>query len=162
MATDEFEDNDEGQDEGSKNPGRAYQRELEKKNSKLADEIEAAKAQAAAAVSLQKENAFLRAGIPIDSGVGKLYFKSYEGELTPEAIKAGATAEGLDLVPTSEQASVRDELNAEQTARQTSSSASGSSAPNEVAQIRAATTAKEIIAIAQKAGSTISYEQPWN
>lgn len=37
---------------------------------------------------LERENAFLKAGIPVDTGVGSLLLKAYEGPLDQEALKA--------------------------------------------------------------------------
>lgn len=40
--------------------------------------------------TLEKENAFLKAGINTDTDLGKLMLTGYDGELTPDAIKAWA------------------------------------------------------------------------
>lgn len=55
---------------------------------------EAAKAGGTAA-ELQRENIFLKSGIPTDTPLGKMFYKSYDGDLTPDAIKAAATEVGL-------------------------------------------------------------------
>ena len=53
-------------------------------------------AQAAKQVpELQKELAMARAGIDTESKLGKMFFKTYEGELTKEAIAAEAQEIGL-------------------------------------------------------------------
>lgn len=149
-------------EEQTRNPARQYQRDLEKKNSRLQDEVDAAKASAAEALSIKKENAFLKAGITdLDKGVAKLFFKSYEGEMTPEAIKAAASAEGLDLIPTSERPEIAQELNDLASTSAIASSGAGSTPPNEIQAIRSAKTPQEVIALAQKAGSSISNEQPF-
>jgi hypothetical protein len=54
---------------------------------------EAAEANAKLA-ELQKELAFTKAGIPED-GVGALLRKAYDGEVTPEAIRAAASQYGI-------------------------------------------------------------------
>jgi hypothetical protein len=59
---------------------------------KAADRGRAAQAEAEA---LKRELAFAKAGIDTDSKAGKMLLKSYEGELTPEAIKAEAEEIGL-------------------------------------------------------------------
>lgn len=146
--------------EETKNPARAYTRDLEKKTARLQDEVDAAKAQAAEAAAIKKENLFLKAGVTnIDSGVGKLLFNGYEGELSVEAIKAAASE--VNLIPTSEQTEVKAELAAISSTAQIASSGQGSTPPNEIAAIRNAKTPQEVIALAQKAGSSISNEQPF-
>lgn len=59
---------------------------------KAADRGRAAQAEAEA---LRRELAFAKAGIDTDSKAGKMLLKSYEGELTVEAIKAEAEEIGL-------------------------------------------------------------------
>ena len=160
---DDFENENEELEiqEETKNPGREYQRDLEKKNRRLQDEAETARAQIAEATAIKRENAFLKAGIATESGVGKLFFKSYEGELTPEAIKRAAEEDGLDLIPTSQRSDVSQELDDLRSTSRVSQSSAGSTAPDEISQIRQARTPQEVIALAQKAGSSISNEQPW-
>lgn len=63
---------------------------------RAADEGRRAAAEAAAA---KRELAFLRAGVDVDSPIGKLLIKSYEGELDVEAIKAEAVAVGAVKAP---------------------------------------------------------------
>lgn len=48
----------------------------------------------------QREVAFLKAGVDTDSPIGKLLFKSYDGELDVEAIKASALEVGAIQAPT--------------------------------------------------------------
>lgn len=50
--------------------------------------------QTEANTSLQRENAMLRAGIDLDSPLGAMFARAYEGELTKEAIVAAATEVG--------------------------------------------------------------------
>jgi hypothetical protein len=65
------------------------------------DDIKALRAKAgsvdeavANAIRLERENAFLRAGVADDTPVGKMFAKSYDGELTVEAIVEAATQVG--------------------------------------------------------------------
>lgn len=164
MADDDFidEDGQEGQqEEQRRNPGREYQRDLEKKNRRLQDDLEAAQRATSEADAVKRENAFLKAGIDIEKGVGKLFFKGYEGELTKDAIIEAASADGLDLIPTSEQREIAAELDDLATTGRVASSASGSTPPDAATQIRQkGLTAQQIIDIAVKAGSTISQETP--
>ena len=57
-----------------------------------ADEGRKAKAEAEQA---RREIAFLRAGVDTESKLGAMFFKSYDGDLSTEAIKAEATELGM-------------------------------------------------------------------
>lgn len=48
---------------------------------------------------LERENAFLKAGVQTDTPLGKLLFKAYDGELTTDAIKAAADELGAASQP---------------------------------------------------------------
>lgn len=63
---------------------------------KAADRGKAAQAEAEA---LKRELAFAKAGIDTDTKAGKMLLRSYEGELTPDAIKAEAEEIGLFKPP---------------------------------------------------------------
>lgn len=67
----------------NQNPVRARMKALEKEAADLRKQI--AEAQAA-----QKELAFVKAGIDLNSPMSKYFVKGYEGELTPEAIRLAA------------------------------------------------------------------------
>lgn len=71
---------------------------------------EAAKA-AEDAKAAMRENAMLKAGIDIDSPVGKMFFKTYEGELSKDAIKQAAVEVGLAEVETKNPEVTPDEKN---------------------------------------------------
>lgn len=62
--------------------------------------LEAAGAEAKQIPELQKELAMVKAGIATDSALGKMFFKSYEGDLSTEAVKAAALEIGLLTVET--------------------------------------------------------------
>ena len=95
----EFDDEtmDQGQD-----PVRAHMRKLEK-------ELKAERAARAEAEAAKRELAFVKAGEPLDNPVAKYFIKGYDGEITPEAIRAAA--EEANLVQPSKQA---EETKAEQ------------------------------------------------
>lgn len=61
----------------------------------LREALDRANEKATRADSLERELAFVKAGIDTDSGTGKLLFKAYEGDLTPEAVKAAAVEAGI-------------------------------------------------------------------
>ena len=50
------------------------------------------------AADLRRELAVLKSGIDADSKFGKLFLKSYDGEATPEAIKAAAEEYGIPML----------------------------------------------------------------
>jgi hypothetical protein len=51
------------------------------------------------AEALKREIAFLKAGVNLDSAVGKMFAKAYDGELDVEMIKQGATEVGAITPP---------------------------------------------------------------
>lgn len=80
---------DEAQEQTGKNPVRARMKELE-------SEVKALREKAAVAEALQKELAFSKAGVPMESPMAKYFIKGYDGEFTPEAIRKAA--EEVNLV----------------------------------------------------------------
>jgi hypothetical protein len=69
---------------------------------KLEDETKTLREQLAAAQSAQRELAFVKAGVDLNAPVAKYFVKGYDGELSPEAIRAAA--EEANLVPKAAQA----------------------------------------------------------
>jgi len=121
---------------------------------------EAAEANAKLA-ELQKELAFTKAGIPED-GVGSLLRKAYDGEITPEAIRAAASQYGITSqvsnsvspsqeIPQSELESMRRVNGAAVNAGGTPPVDAGSAF---AAELAAATTETEAFAIVQKYGES--------
>jgi uncharacterized protein YigA (DUF484 family) len=86
-VNDQFDD--EVVEQVDKNPVRARMRELE-------SEVKALRDKAAEADRLQRELAFSKAGIPLDSPMSKYFVKAYDGEITAEAIRKAA--EEVNLV----------------------------------------------------------------
>jgi hypothetical protein len=86
---------DEAEDQGTRNPLRAHMRKLE-------DETKTLREQLAAAQSAQRELAFVKAGVDLNAPGAKYFVKGYDGELSPEAIRAAA--EEANLVPKAAQA----------------------------------------------------------
>ena len=83
---DQFDD--EVVEQTEKNPVRARMRELE-------SEVKVLRDKAAEADRLQRELAFSKAGIPLDSPMSKYFVKAYDGEITPEAIRKAAEEASL-------------------------------------------------------------------
>jgi len=81
---------DEATDQQARNPVRARMRQLE-------DEVKVLREQAAAAQNAQRELAFVKAGVDLNAPVAKYFVKGYDGELSPEAIRAAA--EEANLIP---------------------------------------------------------------
>lgn len=84
----DYDDNDEIDGDESAAPKRNWRRDLEEQ----AAQAKQATADAAAA---QRELAFLKAGIDLNSPGGKLLAKAYDGANTVEAIKAAAVEYGV-------------------------------------------------------------------
>jgi hypothetical protein len=82
----EFED--ETVEEMPKDPVRARMRQLEK-------ELKANQQALAEAEAIKREFAFVKAGVPMDSPMAKYFVKGYDGEFTPEAIRAAAEEANL-------------------------------------------------------------------
>jgi len=118
-------------------------------------EAELAKQEADAA---RRELALLKSGIDINSPTGKLFAKSYEGELTAEAIKA--EAEQYGLIATSETQSVKEELSAIDRVSNASAGSQAFIAPSALDDIRNADSPEAVLAIVSKLGIPISNEQP--
>ena len=95
----EFED--ETGDEAPKDPVRARMRQLEK-------ELKAKEQALAEADAIRRENAFMKAGIPMDNPMAKYFVKGYDGNLDPEAIRQAAVEARLisppDTTPTADEA----------------------------------------------------------
>lgn len=66
----------------------------------LREQNKALQAELAEAAEAKRQLAFVRAGVDLDSKVGKLFYKAYDGELDAEALKAEASELGA-LVGTS-------------------------------------------------------------
>lgn len=164
MADNDDFDNDEldeGSEQKTPNPAREYQRRIEKENRALQDKLDAAEATAAKGSAAERELAFIKAGVDTSKGAAKLLLKTYEGDLSAEAIKAAA--EEYDLIPTSEKAEVKQEIAGLKEVSQASSGSGGSVAPTVFDDIKNAGKTNNpdaVLAIARKLGVTISDETP--
>lgn len=99
----EFED-DATESTVERNPVRARMRELEA-------EVKNLRQQAQEADAAKRELAFVKAGVDMNSPVAKYFVKGYDGEISPDAIRAAA--EEANLIPKQKQA---EETKAEQQA----------------------------------------------
>ena len=78
----------EAPEQTEKNPVRARMREME-------SELKSLREKAAEAENLQRELAFSKAGIPMDSPMSGYFVRGYQGEFTPEAIRKAAEEANL-------------------------------------------------------------------
>ena len=134
---DTFEDDDYEQPTES-NPVRARMKQLEKEAKELRKQV-------AEFSATQRELAFVKAGIDPASPQAKYFVKGYDGELTPEAIRAAA-AEAQLITP---QADPLDEDRAgwKQTNRIAAGSETSADGPSWNKRIRDAGSEDELMAI---------------
>lgn len=102
-------DNDYAPDDDEPDQQQQPQRREPNWRRKLEEEARAgreAKAEAekamAEATAARRELAFAKAGIDVESGPGKLFARAYDGDATPEAVKAAALEYGIikpDVTP---------------------------------------------------------------
>ena len=98
---DSFEDDT---DETPKDPVRARMKQLEK-------ELQQSKQALAEAEAIKRENAFMKAGIPMDDPMAKYFVKGYDGEISAEAIRAAAQEANL-IQKAAEDAKAKSEVDA--------------------------------------------------
>jgi hypothetical protein len=143
MSESDFEFEDEAQDQAArKDPVRARMRELEQ-------QVKAFEAKAIEAEAAQRELAFVKAGVDPDSAAAKYFVKGYDGELTPEAIRAAA--EEASLIP-SQKKEVAAEQQAWNRVAQASRAGETSDAPVDYVQrFNNAKSAEEVMALMAQA-----------
>jgi hypothetical protein len=143
MSESDFEFEDEAQDQAArKDPVRARMRELEQ-------QVKAFEAKAKEAEAATRELAFVKAGVDPDSAAAKYFVKGYDGELTPEAIRAAA--EEASLIP-SQKKEVAAEQQAWNRVAQASRAGETSDAPVDYVQrFNNAKSAEEVMALMAQA-----------
>ena len=143
MSDSNYEFEDEVEDQATrKDPVRARIRELEQ-------QVKAFEAKAKEAEAAQRELAFVKAGVNPDSAAAKYFVKGYDGELTPEAIRAAA--EEANLV-SSEKKEVAVEQQAWNRVAQASRAGETSEPPVDYTQrLNNAKSADEVMAIIAQA-----------
>jgi hypothetical protein len=143
MSESDFEFEDEAQDQAArKDPVRARMRELEQ-------QVKAFEAKAKEAEAATRELAFVKAGVDPDSAAAKYFVKGYDGELTPEAIRAAAEEAGL--IP-SQKKEVAAEQQAWNRVAQASRAGETSDAPVDYVQrFNNAKSAEEVMALMAQA-----------
>ena len=143
MSESDFECEDDAQDQAArKDPVRARMRELEQ-------QVKAFEAKAKEAEAATRELAFVKAGVDPDSAAAKYFVKGYDGELTPEAIRAAA--EEASLIP-SQKKEVAAEQQAWNRVAQASRAGETSDAPVDYVQrFNNAKSAEEVMALMAQA-----------
>ena len=143
MSDSDYEFEEEVEDQATrKDPVRARMRELEQ-------QVKAFEAKAKEAEAAQRELAFVKAGVNPDSAAAKYFVKGYDGELTPEAIRAAA--EEANLV-SSEKKEVAGEQQAWNRVAQASRAGETSEPPVDYTQrLNNAKSADEVMAIIAQA-----------
>lgn len=103
-----------------------------------------------------RELAFSRARLDVEDPKLKYFIKGYEGDLTPEAIRAQAEADGF--VQSQQQDTKREDVRAQQRITRASSGASETPNPELGDLIRQAKTPTEVMELMVQAG----YPTTWN
>lgn len=145
-------------DDEPKRDSRQFVRKLEqeaKEGKRAKREADEAKAEAAKA---KRDLALIKAGIDIDSPTGKLFVKGYDGEATVDAIKAAAAEYGL--LPTSQEPSVKQELDGMDRIASASTASAPAVNPTAMDRLRKAESPDEILKVLREEGIAISQEQP--
>lgn len=132
---DDFNEDDYDQPATEANPVRARMKQLEKEAKELRKQV------AEFAVT-QRELAFAKAGIDPASPQAKYFVKGYDGDLTPEAIKAAAEEAQL-ITPQPVQVDP-DKAAWQQSNRIAAGAETASEGPSWVKRIRDASSAEEI------------------
>jgi cell division septum initiation protein DivIVA len=132
---DDFNEDDYDQPISEANPVRARMKQLEKEAKELRKQV------AEFAVT-QRELAFAKAGIDPASPQAKYFVKGYDGDLTPEAIRAAAEEAQL-ITPQPVQADP-DKAAWQQTNRIAAGAETASEGPSWIKRIRDASSAEEI------------------
>ena len=131
----DFNEDDYDQPASETNPVRARMKQLEKEAKELRKQV------AEFAVT-QRELAFAKAGIDPASPQAKYFVKGYDGDLTPEAIRAAAEEAQL-ITPQPVQADP-DKAAWQQTNRIAAGAETASEGPSWIKRIRDASSAEEI------------------
>jgi hypothetical protein len=137
FADDFYEDEDD-QPSTEQNPVRARMKQLEKEAKELRKQV-------AEFSASQRELAFVKAGIDPASPQAKYFVKGYDGELSPEAIRAAA--EEAQLITPQANPMDADKAAWQQTNKIAAGAQTASEGPSWIKRIRDASSSEEISAI---------------
>ena len=146
----EFDDNDQDDQEDQQQGSNSNLRALRQK-AKERDDL------AAQLAERDRELAFAKSGLDFNDPKLKYFIKGYDGELTPDAIKAKAQEDGFLAAPTPKNAA---EVVAQQ--RIANASSGASETPNEDLHdlIRQANSPEEVMKLVAQAGLPTSWNRP--
>jgi hypothetical protein len=158
FVDDDLENDDQEVTQTSSTPN--WRRKLERE----AEEGKQAKAEAAAEKQkrevLERQMAFMQAGVDLDSPLGKMFAKGYEGDLTVDAIRTAGSEVGV--VPTSQNPVVAAAL---QVSEQISQASSGAATTPTVESYQSKLDAlpwgdeAAVLALVAEQGSEISFDE---
>lgn len=143
--SDEF--NDDGQQQEQEHPDIRALRQKAKEADRLQAELAAR----------DRELAFAKSGLNFDDPKLKYFIKGYDGELTPEAIKAKAQEDGFLAAPPPNNPQ---EVDAQRRIAAASSGASETPAPDLNDLIAQAQTPEEVMALVNKNNLPTSWNRP--
>lgn len=157
--TDDFDDIDDQEDEvETRNPAREQQRKTEKELKAAKQALKEASEKSSEGDAAKRELAFIKAGIDTNNPTAKLLLKTYDGELSVEAIKA--SGEEYGLIATSQTTEVANELSQLNQVANAGTNSSNSAPPGVLDEIKGATSPAEVLAVYAKHNMSVSYEQP--
>lgn len=142
---DEYDDEEEGGVQLSSEDLRNLRKAAKERN-ELQAQIEQQK----------RELAFAKANLDLNDPKLGYFIKGYEGDLTPEAIRAQALADGF----IQQQQASNEELNAQQRIANASSGAGETTDPGIIDKMRHASSVEEVMKLAAEAGMPTSWNRP--
>lgn len=134
--------------ESGRNPLRERNRVLEEENKVF-------RQQAQEALAAQRELAFMKVGINLETPTGKLFAKAYDGEPSPDAIRAAAEEYGLIKAPSPVAADTSEQQAWQRTAASHTSGAPAADAADFEARMRNAQSPDEVQAIFEAARAAL-------
>lgn len=158
---DDLNDEQDVQDEPTGTQDSGFRKRLEREAQRAKEAAAEALAEANAA---KREAAFLKAGVNPDSPLGKMFTKSYDGDLSVDAIKTAASEVGL--IATSESPAVKESMTAAEQVASASQGASTSATPDpltEFSKLREPGNWNKdaVVELARSLGSNISYDDDY-
>jgi hypothetical protein len=160
MSDTDFDDIDDLDQEEveARNPAREQQRKTEKELKAAKQALKEASEKSSEGEQAKRELAFIKAGIDTNNPTAKLLLKTYDGELSMEAIKA--SGEEYGLIATSQTTQVAGELNQINQIANAGQGSSTSVPTSVVDEIKGATSPAEVLAVYAKNNMSVSYEEP--
>lgn len=147
---DVYDGPDEQQTQADRNPLRAQLKRLEKELKTLREEAETNR-------NAARELQFAKAGVPLDDPKARYFVKGYDGDLTPDAIKAAAAEIGLVEAPAQKQEEIpAEEKAAHQRIADTTTGAAAAGGRDFHAEMAAAKDEAELLRLYSEAGGLMA------